>query len=192
MSRSREQPHYVILPKRGRSAESYGWRMCGEWFVGRGEELDLLRDLLAGVVAGVGGSVLVEGEQGIGKTALLRQALSAAADRCRVVWATADELGQQFPLGLFADCFGKEGRLAATGEQAGLGGDGGSRSRDALSGDPMLAGVERMLALADRLCAASPLVVVAEDLQWASLGSGQSESADGPTRIAVPTSAGMP
>jgi DNA-binding CsgD family transcriptional regulator len=171
MSRSREQRHYVILPKRGRSAESYGWRMRGEWFVGRGEELDLLRDLLAGVIAGVGGSVLVEGEQGIGKTALLRQALSAAADRCSVVWATADELGQQFPLGLFADCFGKEGRRAATGKQGGLGVDGGSGSRDALSGDPVLAGVERMLALADRLCATRPLVVIAEDLQWADEAS---------------------
>ena len=40
-----------------------------------------------------------------------------------------------------------------------------------LAGDPVLAGVERMLELADRLCAASPLVVVAEDLQWADEAS---------------------
>jgi DNA-binding CsgD family transcriptional regulator len=136
----------------------------GDWFVGRGEELDLLGELLAGVVAGVGGSVLVEGEQGIGKTALLGQGL--AADRCRVAWAAADELGQQFPLGLMADCFGPQGRLAAAGEQA-----GGSGSHDVLGGDPVLAGVERMLVLADRLCAAGPLVVVAEDLQWADEAS---------------------
>ena len=83
--------------------------MGENWFVGRGEELDLLEGLLAGVAAGVGGSVLVEGEQGIGKTTLLRQALSTAADRCQVAWATADELGQQFPLGLMADCFGQRG-----------------------------------------------------------------------------------
>jgi DNA-binding CsgD family transcriptional regulator len=140
----------------------------GDWFVGRGEELDLLRGLLAGVVAGVGGSVLVEGEQGIGKTALLGQALSAAADRCQVAWAAADELGQQFPLGLMADCFGPPGRLAAAGEQAGPGGSG---SHNVLGGDPVLAGVERMLVLADRLCASGPLVVVAEDLQWADEAS---------------------
>ena len=142
--------------------------MGGEWFVGRGEELDLLRGLLADVIAGTGGSVLVEGEQGIGKTALLGHGLSAAADQCRVAWATADELGQQFPLGLMSDCFGPEGRLAAAGEPAGTGGSG---SHYVLAGDPVLARVERMLVLADRLCAAGPLVVVAEDLQWADEAS---------------------
>ncbi len=142
--------------------------MGGEWFVGRGEELDLLRGLLAGVVAGVGGSVLVEGEQGIGKTALLGHALSAAADRCRVAWATADELGQQFPLGLMSDCFGPQGRRTAAGEPAGQSAGG---SHYVLAGDPVLAGVERMLVLADRLCAAGPLMVVAEDLQWADEAS---------------------
>ncbi len=142
--------------------------MGGDWFVGRGEELDKLKELLDGLIAGVGGAVLVEGEQGIGKTALLRQALSAAADRCRVAWATADELGQQFPLGLMTDCFGTQGRLAATGEMADLGGNG---RHHVLAGDPVLAGVERMLALADRLCAVSPLVVVAEDLHWADEAS---------------------
>jgi AAA ATPase domain len=147
----------------------------GDWFVGRGEELDLLGGLLAGVVAGAGGSVLVEGEQGIGKTAFLGRALSAAADRCRVAWAAADELGRQFPLGLIADCFGREGQLAAAGELADevahSGGDGGNGSHYVLAGDPVLAGVERMLVLADRMCAAGPLVVVAEDLQWADEAS---------------------
>jgi DNA-binding CsgD family transcriptional regulator len=35
------------------------------------------------------------------------------------------------------------------------------------SGDPVLAEVERLLAGVDQLCAASPVVLVAEDLQWA-------------------------
>jgi DNA-binding CsgD family transcriptional regulator len=142
-----------------------------DWFVGRGAELDLLRGLLAGVVTGIGGSILVEGEQGIGKTALLRQALSVAPDRCRVAWASADELGQQFPLGLMADCLGQQGRLAAAGEQNDPNGSGGTGNGHVLAGDPVRAGVERMLELADRLCAANPLVVVAEDLQWADEAS---------------------
>ena len=66
----------------------------GEGLVGRDGELALLRELLAKVVAGTGGAVLVEGEQGIGKTELLRAGLAGAADLgCRVVWGTADELG---------------------------------------------------------------------------------------------------
>jgi tetratricopeptide (TPR) repeat protein len=35
------------------------------------------------------------------------------------------------------------------------------------AGDPVLAAAERMLAAVDRLCAVSPVVLVAEDLQWA-------------------------
>jgi DNA-binding CsgD family transcriptional regulator len=137
--------------------------VCDDWFVGRGKELALLRGLLDGVVAGVGGSVLVEGEQGIGKTALLRQSLLTAGDRCRVAWATADDLGQHIPLGLMADCLGQEGRRAVRGEPGDLDRTAGA----ALAGDPVLAAAERMLALVDRLCAERPLVVVAEDLQWA-------------------------
>ncbi len=52
---------------------------------------------LAGVSAGVGGVVLVEGEQGIGKSSVLRAGLAGAeAAGCRVLWAAADELGQRF------------------------------------------------------------------------------------------------
>jgi predicted ATP-dependent serine protease len=84
-----------------------------DWFVGRGKDLDLLRRLLAGVVvAGVGGTVLVEGEQGIGKTALLRHALLNAEDGCQVAWATADERRTAFPARA-------DGRLPGSGRSAG-------------------------------------------------------------------------
>ncbi len=58
------------------------------------------------------------------------------------------------------ECIGS----AADPEQVGelLTGRGG-----VMSGDPALAGVERLLAVVDRLCAGSPVVLVAEDLQWA-------------------------
>jgi DNA-binding CsgD family transcriptional regulator len=139
--------------------------VSADWFVGRGGELDLLRGLLVAVKAGVGGAVLVEGEQGIGKTALLRQGLSAAAENCTLAWATADELGQRFPLGLMTECLG--GNNSDNSED----GDSNVSSGLIFSGDPVLAGVERLLALADRLCAVRPLVVVAEDLQWADEAS---------------------
>lgn len=50
----------------------------GELFVGRRDELTRLQTLLDGFSAGVGGLVLVEGEQGIGKSSLLRAGLAGA------------------------------------------------------------------------------------------------------------------
>src|SRR5437763_1090873 len=47
----------------------------GELFVGRSAELGVLRRLVAEVARGRGGSVLVEGEPGIGKPALLAAGL---------------------------------------------------------------------------------------------------------------------
>jgi DNA-binding CsgD family transcriptional regulator len=135
------------------------------WFVGRGGELERLLGLLAALEAGVGGAVLVEGEQGIGKTALLRAALAgAAAAGCRVLWGTGDELGQRFPLQLMAECIGDAGGTDG-GEGLLSGGSG------VPAGDPVLAGIERLLALVDRLCMVSPVVLVAEDLHWADEAS---------------------
>jgi DNA-binding CsgD family transcriptional regulator len=146
-----------------------------EPIIGRRPELALLRDLVAGVTAGLGAVVLVEGEQGIGKTALLRTGLKDAATAgCRVLWGAADELGQRFPLWLMADCFGAEGRRAilgaAAGEasgQPGPAGAAGARSVMPFAVNPVLAGIEELLALVERWCAVSPVVLVAEDLQWA-------------------------
>ncbi len=130
--------------------------------VGRDEELALLAKLVAGLSAGIGGVVLVEGEQGIGKTSLLRAGLAGAeAARCRVLWGAADELGQRFPLQLMMECIEP---AAEVGEL--LSGRGG-----VMAGDPVQAGVEQLLAVVDRLCAASPVFLVAEDLHWADEAS---------------------
>ena len=133
-------------------------------FVGRGHELGALRDVLAGVKAGVGGVVLVVGEQGVGKSSLLRAGFGGAEDQgCRLLWGAADELGQRIPLWLMSEMLGAvegnsaEGRLMSPEGVAG--------------GDWVLAGVERLLAVVDRLCAESPVVLVAEDLQWADEAS---------------------
>jgi AAA ATPase domain len=132
--------------------------------VGRGDELALLAGLVAGLSAGVGGVVFVEGEQGIGKSSVLRAGLAGAeAAGCRVFWGAAEELGQRFPLQLMMECLGSAGESGQVGEP--LAGTG------VMSGDPVLAGVERLLAVVDRLCAVSPVVLVAEDLQWADEAS---------------------
>jgi DNA-binding CsgD family transcriptional regulator len=129
-------------------------------FVGRHDELSKLAALVAGVSEGVGGVVLVEGEQGIGKTSLLQVGLAgAAAAGCRMFRAAADELLRQFPLRLMSESLG--------GAAAGTSVPGAA----AFGGDPVVAAMEEMLAEVDRLCAASPVVLVAEDLQWADEAS---------------------
>jgi predicted ATPase len=118
----------------------------------------VLHDLLAEVKAGVGGVVLVVGEQGVGKSSLLRAGLGEAEDQgCRLLWGAADELGQRIPLWLMTEVLGPLEKVTA--------GDG------VIGGDAVAAGVERLLAVVDRLCAESPVVLVAEDLQWADEAS---------------------
>ena len=67
--------------------------------VGRDSETAMLARLMREVAGGRGSSVLIEGEPGIGKSALVRAALADAADAgCQVFWGAGDELGQALPL----------------------------------------------------------------------------------------------
>ena len=59
--------------------------------VGRDDALELLDGMKAALAAGIGGAVLVEGEQGVGKTELLRTSL-ADESAYRLLWGAADEL----------------------------------------------------------------------------------------------------
>ena len=126
-------------------------------------EEDQLRELVRGVAGGVGRAVLVEGEPGIGKTSLISAGLADAASLgCRVLLGAADEFGGRFPLRVLLDCFASHG----VGDVASLtGGEWGN----VVSGsyDPVLATMERLLEVVDRLCADSPVVLAVDDLQWA-------------------------
>src|SRR6185312_3717299 len=154
-------------------------RADSDFFAGRDDELTVLRNLLSRLAAGVGSAVLVEGEQGIGKSALLRRTLGSAAGNSgrtdfRLAWGTSDELGQRIPLRLIGECLGgarlvRPGAVAAAADPA-------ARDERAVdgplpSGDPVLAETERLLAEVERLCAESPVVLVTEDLQWADEAS---------------------
>src|SRR5262249_1808556 len=72
--------------------------------VARESELSLRTGLRKGVARRHGGSVLIEGEPGIGKSALVRAAVAEAPEvGCEVFWGAGDELGQTLPLLPFLD-----------------------------------------------------------------------------------------
>ncbi|NJC81620.1 AAA family ATPase [Planosporangium mesophilum] len=131
--------------------------------------MELLRSTLTGVASGRGGVVLVEGEPGIGKSALLYHGLVEAAGMgCEIGWSVADELSPRFPLRLLLDCLEIESRSADPHRL-----DVTAILRHHLSGtvasggDPMAALVDEALTFVEKLCADGPLVLVADDLQWA-------------------------
>jgi DNA-binding CsgD family transcriptional regulator len=139
--------------------------------IGRGSELELLGELMREVAAGHGSAVLVEGEPGIGKSALVRAALAGAADvGCQVFWGAGDELGQALPLLPLLDALQVREQSAdprrttivrlLRGE---LAADRGSDVSAALA--------EQLLALVSEQCAVLPTILVIDDLHWADRAS---------------------
>jgi DNA-binding SARP family transcriptional activator len=137
-------------------------------FVGREPQLARLRQAVAAVAAGRGGCVWIEGEPGIGKTALLTEGLrDATAQGCRVGWGVGDELAQRVPLTVLIECLdlGSAGDPAAT-EALAL-----AAATAAPGGDPTGAVLERVQALVLRMCTRTPVVLVVDDVQWADEAS---------------------
>jgi DNA-binding NarL/FixJ family response regulator len=142
---------------------------CPEWWqvtnilVGRGAEQARVRELVHDVAGGRGRSVLVEGEPGIGKSALIEAGIEGAAELgCRVLRGAADEFVGRFPLRVLLDCFA--GHRAA--DVAALaGGEWGSIVGG--SHDSVSAAMERLLEAVEKLCTDSPVVLVVDDLHWA-------------------------
>src|SRR4051812_14327361 len=130
---------------------------------GREAELSRFAALLDDAVAGAGRAVLVDGEPGIGKSALVGAVRVAAGQRCRVLWGAGDELARELPLLPLLDALrvvGDDGRGAAIARLL--------RGEVPLGGaDPVAAAAEQILALVTELCAAGPVVLVVDDLQWA-------------------------
>lgn len=109
-----------------------------ELFVGREAELKQLRSAVDGVLAGRGGTVWIEGAPGIGKSALLAEALnSEPLPKTQVRWAVADELDSQIPMRLINACL-----------------------NDTLS-------AEQVRTVVTRLCGQGPLIVAADNFHWA-------------------------
>ncbi|GAB3904323.1 BTAD domain-containing putative transcriptional regulator [Kibdelosporangium lantanae] len=138
-------------------------------FVGRVTELSTLRARLADVLHGVGAAVWIEGESGIGKSALLAAGLADAAERGgQLLWAAGDEVGRRFPLRLITAALGVDVR-SPDPRRAGLAElmQGAPAANQWQPDDPVLAAVDHLMGLVEQLCGDGPVVLVLDDLQWA-------------------------
>src|SRR4051794_15052165 len=140
--------------------------------LGRARERDVLERLVAGVRAGQSRVLVLRGEPGVGKSALLRH-LSAAADGCRIARAAGVESEMELPFaGLHALCAHMLGHLEHLP----------SPQRDALTTafglsagpppDRFLVGLAVLSLLADA-AEEQPLVCIVDDAQWLDLVSAQ-------------------
>ena len=139
--------------------------------IGRDSELAMLAGLVTDVAAGRGSSVLIEGEPGIGKSALVRAALAGAAGAgCQVFWGAGDELGQALPLLPLLE--GLRVREPSVNPRRNtivrlLRGE----VTTGPGADTSAALAEQLLALVAEQCAVQPTILVIDDLQWADQAS---------------------
>ena len=136
---------------------------------GRDREFSRLTVRLSEALTGAGTAVVVEGEPGIGKTALVRELCEVAAARgCRVLRGAGDELGRSLPLvplleALHVTDASEDPEHAAILELL-----SGDPTHSAISpADLVAAAGERVLRLVEQECADRPTVLVIDDLQWA-------------------------
>ena len=143
----------------------------------RETELAVLSRAVEDLAHGRPAIVLLEGEAGIGKTRLLDEALELARHRGMLVAAgQAAELTRARPFGLVAAAFGctraaRDPRRAAIAALMAARGAGGEPVT--VTSDPGLRFrvVDAFADLAEELAVSGPLLIGADDLQWADPSS---------------------
>ena len=129
---------------------------------GRDEAMAVLRDLLIDLMSARGSFVWVEGEPGVGRSALIDVGLSEITSPDIRIFRSTARSGTDSPrLQLLADCLSVyQSHDELRSEIADLlSGDGGASSRASAAG-------ELMLTLVDQECARSPVALAIDDLQW--------------------------
>ena len=136
--------------------------------VGRDLEVSVLRGALAELARGRGRAVLVEGEPGIGKSAVLDAALADLLSGLELVRGTCDEWGRRYALtaviaalAAASDAVLEDAAKppSAYALRAGL--------LPRTAGEAVMAAVDSLLVIVEKLCALRPVVFVLEDLHWA-------------------------
>jgi len=138
-----------------------------QW-VGRGQELAVLRAGVEAFGRGEGSVVWVEGEPGIGKSSLVAEALAAGgAPGWDIGWGVAGKLTERLPLRVMLDCL--QVRPGSPDSRRAHASDLLRSLRQGLfaDGDASVTGIEVLVGLVDELSATAPTVLVLDDMQWA-------------------------
>ncbi|HEX2041899.1 MAG TPA: AAA family ATPase [Acidimicrobiales bacterium] len=156
--------------------------------VGRRAERAVLRELIERARDGAGGVLVVEGEPGIGKTRLVTELADDARRRGLGVFAgAADEMQGERPFGPFVEALGLDAG-SPDRDRAQLGRLVLGDDRDAPSARTDDVGfriVEAIVGLVERLAAATPVLLVLEDLHWAGPSSIRALQAVGRRALAA-------
>ncbi|MEQ4722623.1 ATP-binding protein [Nonomuraea sp. B19D2] len=135
-------------------------------FVGRTAELALLRAELRAACEGPARRVVVEGPEGIGKTALIHRALRGDTG-VRVLAASGEESERRLRLGVLRQLTDE---AAVLGLRVGLEPAAAGREPAVAGEDPCAAG-QVVCDVVEALQARGPLVVLVDDAQWADAAS---------------------
>ncbi|MEV6604177.1 BTAD domain-containing putative transcriptional regulator [Kutzneria sp. NPDC051319] len=137
--------------------------------VGRESEVAQLTAAVAGLVAGHGRAVWIDGEPGIGKSELIAAGLGALDSApVEVCWASGDELALRFPLRAMLECLAvdtdsPDPRRAHAAELI----EKSATSPTLLGGaSSALVAIDILVDLVHELCAERPVAVVVDDMQW--------------------------
>lgn len=140
-------------------------------------ELDALRELVDGAVAGRGGLLVVEGSAGVGKSALVSSArVYANAVGLRVLGARGGELERDFAFGALRQLFEPTVTAASYRERERLFADAAAPAARALAqsrsdepgahGESGFAIAHAIYWLATNLTVDAPLLISVDDLHW--------------------------
>ena len=134
--------------------------------IGRDAELARFSSWAHDLRTGHGRALLVQGEPGIGKTALVREACDRALEEgCQVFWGAGDELGTPLLLSPLLEALG----VSPTSDDARRRAIAGlfSGATAAKSSDELVTAVgEQLVALVNETAYSTPTILVLDDLQW--------------------------